>query len=223
MTIKTRYLALLAAVLLLPASAYAQTIAHFLVYKSYDDGNAASEFASTNVDVKIVCTSGNDPTQETTITPNQNGDFQIENLPNNDHDCTVTETGGVPGFSPKYEALCSSGGCSGSGFIDSGDDFDGCKFTNVRASGSVYRCNIENFTDPAYLTIEKSWVLENVTGDEFNGSYDIKVDCDSELLECDDSSCDAGFHHGNGKASIKDNEGDETFYFKRSKRRSRIA
>jgi len=214
MTIKTKYLALLAAVLLLPASAYAQTIAHFLVYKYYDDSQAGSDFADYGVDVKIVCTSGNDPTQTTTITKNQNGDFQIENLPDNTHDCTVTETDGPAGFSPDYEASCNSGGCAGSGYLDSDNDFDGCKFTNVQKSGSVYKCAITNFTDPAFITIDKTWVLENTSFDDFNGAYDIKLECETDVFECNDSSCDSGTNHSNNKASIKNINGDETLYFK---------
>jgi hypothetical protein len=191
MTINTKYLALLAA-LLLPASAFAQeanpnlTTAVFNVFKHWNQDNVP---VTESVDVHIVCTGGTPLTADTTISVAQNGSFMIVDIPTpqgvGTHNCTVTED--VPdNYTASYEAT----GPDIEGkpvYTDSSDSFDGCLFEDIPWTDgrvTIYRCDIYNTPDEGSLTVTKTWILDGADAG-FDGEYEIKVSCDTEVGEAD--------------------------------------
>ncbi len=164
MTINTKYLALLAA-LLLPASAFAQVTnvtASFDVYKHWNQVGVPD---TKSVNIYIVCTAGEPTVAATTISVAQYGTFQIEDIPPG-HNCTITED--VPA---NYTATYSPPGVGG-------DATAGCLFVDVVEDN--YECNITNTPDEGSLTVTKTWVLAGADAG-FDGDYKIKASCDTEV------------------------------------------
>jgi uncharacterized repeat protein (TIGR01451 family) len=149
----------------------AVTWATFDVYKTWNQDGVP---ITRPVDVHMVCTSGEPTTADTTISVAQYGTFQVEGFENNMHNCTITED--VP---ENYTATYSPPGAGG-------DDEAGCLFEDITAEGE-YRCDITNTPDPGALTVTKTWILAGANAG-YDGDYEIKVSCDSEVDEPD--NCD---------------------------------
>jgi hypothetical protein len=195
MTINTKYLALLAA-LLLPVSAFAQiqevnpnlTTAVFNVYKHWNQNGVP---ITEPVDVHIVCTGGDPLTNQTTISVAQNGSFMEQDIPTPQgvatHNCTITED--VP---DNYTAEYQASGPNVQGkpvFTDTSDDFAGCLFEDIpwtEGRVNIYRCDIWNTPDPGTLTVTKTWILAGAD-QGFDGEYEIKSSCDSEVYSSGDN------------------------------------
>jgi len=169
MTIKIRYLALLAAVLF-STSAFAVD-QKFDVYKEWG-GNVPS---NTAVQVNITCTSGDSGTinQTTSLTSGTHVTFTVLNV-EDPTDCTITETTGLDHYTASYDVTyCDSNSC-----LDSSNDFNGCKFVDTY-NADPQTCVIHNDPEPATVTITKSWIVEG--GDQgYDPNYQIKLRCDDD-------------------------------------------
>jgi hypothetical protein len=191
MTIKIRYLALLAA-FLLPASVFAQSTftGTFTVTKGWDSSNESS-YQNVGVQVTLDCSSGDHVKQTTTLTANQNVVFTNTGM-SNPSTCSVTEAE-PNGFTANY---------------------NNCSWSNITDTYSA-TCQILNEPDPANITITKSWAVPQ--GDQgFDGGYTIKMTCDSKVTAPNDSvedwsswdwypgcssHCGAGVRSGYGDAN----------------------
>jgi hypothetical protein len=221
MTINTKYLALLAAFLLLPASAFAQSIATFTVTKSWSN-NAGS---GKKVTVNIECTNGESESSGL-LSQNQDVIFPVEglDLAGGDHTCIITEDK-VDGYSPYFEA----GGPADED--DSGDGEESCVFYNINSAneyGGAYTCDITNYSKWAHVEVTKTW---DVSGADqgYDDGYKVSLDCDNRVAVCDTYS--NGKHYtkdpngtpgwckdvdqglSSGKRSVKDQNGENLHIF----------
>lgn len=116
-------------------------VTEFTVSKTWFDDSSPSD---REVKVKISCTAGTNPDQEGFVSEDQDVVFEVEDIPDNAHDCTITEV--VPGnYRAEYEA-------TGGSNEDSGDNQQHCMFFDVASpSTGVYTCQINNFPIPARI------------------------------------------------------------------------
>jgi hypothetical protein len=199
MTIKIRYLALLAA-FLLPASAFAQSTftGTFTVTKGWESSNEDS-YSDVGVSVTINCSSGDHVKQTTNLSASQDVVFTNTGM-SDPSTCTITEDTPA-GFTANYY----------NGDSNSATD---CTWDDIGGTFSA-TCDITNTPDPATVTITKTWAVPQ--GDRgFDGGYTIKLNCDSRVLAPSDSGedwnswdwyskcsdhCGAGVRSGYGDAN----------------------
>ena len=173
MTMNTKYLALLAA-LLLPASVFAQECVNtFTIHKDWDQEGDTKDIP---VNAFLSCT-GADTTQiPVTFTATTDAILFVYDicLAQGNVDCTITET--VPA---NYTADYDVDSCDSAQCLDSDNSFVGCKFIDID-SGGAHECDITNTPDPATVEVSKSWVVEGAD-QGFDGDYEIWLACDSEV------------------------------------------
>jgi len=175
MTINTKYLALLAAVLLLPATAFAQeSTAQFIIEKVWNQGGDQDALDAIEVTGHLSCTGATTTQQDVVFTATTDAILFVYNLALAEGavNCKVTET--VPdNYTAEYECIDSTN-CT-----DTGDHgLDHCFFYDVdNFPNNIYRCRIINTPDPATVTVTKTWVIEGAD-QGFDGSHEIWGTCD---------------------------------------------
>lgn len=174
MTINTRYLALLALMLLLPATAFAQeeSTARFIIEKTWNQGGDQDGLDAIEVTGHLSCTGATTTQQDVVFTATTDAILFVYNLSLADGavNCKVTET--VPdNYTAEY--FCQSENCA-----DTEDsDFDYCWFYDVDDNpNDTYVCEIVNTPDPAEITVTKTWVIEGAS-QGFDGYHEITVLC----------------------------------------------
>jgi len=174
MTMNTKYLALLAAALLLPASIFAQeSTATFRIEKIWDQGGDQKALDKIEVMGHLSCTGANITQQNVLFTATTDAILFVYDISQagGPVNCKVWET--VPdNYTADYE--CNREDCG-----DSDQDLDHCAYLDVAANGN-YFCQIENTPDPAVVTVTKTWVLEGAD-QGFDESHQIEVKCDSDV------------------------------------------
>ena len=130
-----------AAMTLVSVQAFAVVdVTEFTVSKTWLDSSSGDR----EVKVEISCTGGTNPNQEGAVSEDQDVVFEIEDIPDNAHDCTITEV--VPA---NYRAVYEASGGSNE---DSDDNQQHCKFFNVDSpSADLYTCQISNIPLPAQI------------------------------------------------------------------------
>jgi hypothetical protein len=179
MTINTKYLylALLAAALLLPASAFAQreTTNQFIISKTWDQGGDTDGLQVTG---HLSCTGATTTQQNVVFTATTDAILFVYDigLAQGQVDCTITED--VPtNYRARYD--CSrEGPC-----FDSDQGEAKCFFPNVQAFETVV-CHITNRPLPAVVTVTKTWVVEGAD-QGFDGGHWISGSCDSKIIAAD--------------------------------------
>jgi len=178
MTIKTKYIALIAAVLLLPASVFAQSresTATFVIEKVWDQGGDTDGLPVT---AHLNCTGALSTQQTVVFTATTNAVlfvYDIALIPEGQQvNCDITEE--VPeNYKARYECgLDAPGNC-----YDSSDKELRCAFPDVFPRG-LYRCRITNRPDPAVVTVTKSWIIEGAS-QGFDGGHWVVGQCDSRV------------------------------------------
>ena len=174
MTKKTKYLALLAAALLLPASAFAQglpeTTNQFIISKNWDQGGDTDGLQVTG---HLSCTGATTTQQTVVFTATTDAilfvyDIGLAQGPVN---CSITED--VPA---NYIATYD---CSGAPCVDTDQGEAQCFFPDIRAQATVF-CNITNRPRPAVITVTKTWVIDGAE-QGFDGGHWISGSCDSRV------------------------------------------
>jgi len=177
MTIKTKYLALFAAVLLLPASAFAQSFESRLTIHITKDWKQAFS-SELSVSVHLSCTGGATLEQDIVVDPNTGGTFFVYDIINTGQDytfCTVTENDVPDHYTTTYDI-------DGDSTFDSWDSDNGeddCRW-QLDSEGDAddeLVCDIVNKPDPALIRVNKTWVVEGADLG-FDGDYKIRVKCD---------------------------------------------
>jgi len=186
MTINTKYLALLAAVLLLPATAFAQqeSTATFIIEKYWNQGGNTNAIEVTG---HLSCTGAVTTQQDVIFTATTDAVlfvYDIINVPEGQQvDCKAWET--VPdNYTAVYNVTsCPDGNC---GDTDDGG-LDYCFFPAVDYD-EEYRCVVTNTPDPAEITVNKTWVIEGAS-QGFNEYHEIGVYCDDDEEVLSEGAC----------------------------------
>jgi len=177
MTINTKYLALLAAVLLLPATAFAQqeSTATFIIEKIW---NQQGNTDALQVTGHLSCTGAVSTQQNVVFTATTDAVlfvYDIINIPEGQQvDCKVSED--VP---PNYVADYEESGCQNGSCGDSDQGLDHCFWPDVDFDGT-YTCTITNRPLPATVTVSKTWVVEGAD-QGFNPHHEIIAECNSSV------------------------------------------
>ncbi len=147
--------------------------AHFTVLKEFTDGNPGA------VTVDLDCNTGLILDQSKIITEDGIGvTFVVTDFDAGELDCNVTERS-VAGYSADFEASGDSAN------TDSGDDEDGCYYTEV-AGGDENLCVVTNSPDEVDVVITKEWL--------YPGSADSTTVSDyfELVMICDDAYISGG-------------------------------
>jgi len=177
MTINTKYLALLAAVLLLPATAFAQqeSTATFIIEKIW---NQQGETDGIQVTGHLSCTGAVSTQQNVVFTATTDAVlfvYDIINIPEGQQvDCRITED--VP---ENYVADYEESGCQNDNCGDSDTGIDECFWPDVDFDGT-YTCTITNRPLPATATVTKTWVIEGAD-QGFNPFHEVIAYCNSAV------------------------------------------
>lgn len=107
------------------------------VTKSYSDGN------NLEVSVALRCNGGLPLEQQAVIAPGKPVSFVVDSLPDEDVNCTVTETGGAENYTAEFFNGTASSG-------------ESCFYERVQPGGS-YVCEITNIADLAEYKVTKIW------------------------------------------------------------------
>jgi hypothetical protein len=177
MTMNTKYLALLAAALLLPASVFAaESTTTFRIHKIWDQGGDIDARDAQPVTGHLSCTGADITQQNVVFTATTDAIlfvYDISEIPGDAQvNCQVWET--VPdNYSADYD--CNDDDC--------GDTEDGglnhCAYLDV-GWDQTYTCDITNTPHPAVVTVTKTWVIDG-SDQGFNESHQIEAQCDSEV------------------------------------------
>jgi len=186
MTTNTKYLALLAAVLLMPATAFAQqeSTATFIIEKIW---NQDGETDALQVTGHLSCTGAVSTQQNVVFTATTDAVlfvYDIINIPEGQQvDCRITED--VP---DNYIADYEESGCQNDNCGDSDTGIDECFWPDVDFDGQ-YTCTITNRPEPAVMEVTKTWVIEGAD-QGFRGDYCIHAECTSPVIGGNQAGCD---------------------------------
>ncbi len=197
MTIQRVFFILLAAVLL-PASAFAQTVdsrATFSVNKTFADGNDI-----TPLTYNISCNTGVPLSQSQVAAAGVFAvEFVVESFDQGQLNCRVWETEAA-GYTAAYVATSEFADESS---VDGGDG-QGCFFDNVDSSnyesGDMNVCDITNSPDSVTISVTKDWVIDNLdSGDALDSEYSLTLSCDNgddDQIQGSDGTADQTFTFG---------------------------
>ena len=185
MTINTKYIALLAAVLLLPASVFAGTIlgstTTFIIEKTWEQ---AGDTDGLQVTAHLKCTGALSTQQTVVFTATTDAVlfvYDIIQIPKDQQvNCDITED--VPeNYTARYN--CNDDDCG-----DSGQQLAKCAYLDVDPR-RTYRCSIANRPVPATVTVTKTWIVEGADLG-FDGGHYVHGRCDSLVVgEGEDGKC----------------------------------
>ncbi len=178
----------------------APTRATFEVQKRYMDGNN-----DVPVTLALSCNTGLPLDQETTVFPDNQGNFGrgqfevkfvVESYTDGELDCTVTEQA-APGYTGSYNCAgnantdCDVGGPSGiyAGTPYEDQFFEGpCVWEDITAdgeNGAAMKCVIRNYPDPVEVSIYKDWVVNSSDFQDVSSDITIELGCSSPIISFD--------------------------------------